>query len=385
MSGSAGETLRDRGTLPASGTVPASADQSEKPPPAPLESLPACAERTRSGRVDATFPADSVTSGPFAGPSQSVKQSLRAVDELIRACTVVRRRDHPQLASAFDYLIADGRLVAPLPGVYSAPPGTDLDTRICAAMAWDLDAVITGAAAARLSFWPKLPCPVVDIALPRRSTVRRPGFRLTNRPIPAELVAAYRGLRLTIPALTALDLCPELGGDAIDAALRTGAATLPEFDRVLALTPARAGNELRRELVRDSRDEPWSPPERRLHRLLRAAGITGWRANVEVRGPGWRYYPDVAFEAEQLDVEVDGREHHIGPVAFEWDRQRQNRLVRAGWVVLRFTPTMIDSQPEEVIDMIQGTLHILRDGRDSENSHPAVGGGTGAGSQQACG
>jgi very-short-patch-repair endonuclease len=201
---------------------------------------------------------------------------------------------------------------------------------------------------------------VVDVALSRRSTVRRPGFKFTKRSIPAELVTVRQGLRLTSPALTALDLCPELGGDAIDTALRTGAASLPEFDRVLALTPARAGNELRRELVRDSRDEPWSPPERRLHRLLRAAGITGWRANVEVRGAGWSYYPDVAFEADQLDVEVDGREHHIGSVAFECDRQRQNRLVRAGWVVLRFTPTMIDTEPDEVIDMIQDTLRRIR-------------------------
>jgi very-short-patch-repair endonuclease len=227
-------------------------------------------------------------------------------------------------------------------------------------VAWDPDAVITGAAAARLSFWPSLRCPTVDVALRRRPRLRRPGFRFTERDIAPPLVADRRGARITIPALTALDLCPELGGDAIDEALRTGAARLVDVERALAMTPARPGNAVRRQLLDDSRDEPWSPAERRFHRLLRAAGLTGWRTNVRVHGDGWRHYIDVAFQSDRLAAEVDGREHHIDAVAFERDRRRQNRLVRAGWDVLRFTPTMIDSAPEEVVDTIQGTLARIR-------------------------
>jgi len=165
---------------------------------------------------------------------------------------------------------------------------------------------------------------------------------------------------MTVPALTALDLCSELGGDAIDVALRTRAATLGDLWRALELTPNRSGNTVRRQLLRDSRDRPWSPPERRFHRMLRAAGLTGWSGNVTVHGPGWRYCLDVAFEADQLDVEIDGREHHSSPSAFEADRRRQNRLVQAGWTVLRFTPGMIDGDPEGVIATVVETLHRLR-------------------------
>jgi very-short-patch-repair endonuclease len=86
----------------------------------------------------------------------------------------------------------------------------------------------------------------------------------------------------------------------------------------------------------------------------------------------------VAFEDVLLDVEVDGREHHDTRAAFETDRLRQNRLVRAGWTVLRFTPTMIDTDPPGVIEMIRDTLDGLRSRREwvrsrsTAKNHPSV-------------
>lgn len=40
---------------------------------------------------------------------------------------------------------------------------------------------------------------------------------------------------------------------------------------------------------------------------------------------------------ERLIVEVDGREHHSDPVAFERDRVRDARLSALGYRVLRFS------------------------------------------------
>ena len=110
---------------------------------------------------------------------------------------------------------------------------------------------------------------------------RRPqhGYEFTRRQIPAERVVDRAGLRLTSPALTALDLCATVGGEAIDQALRTRATTLAHLQRAMELTTARVGNPTRRQLLLDSRSEPWLEAERSLHRLLRAAGITGWQAN----------------------------------------------------------------------------------------------------------
>jgi very-short-patch-repair endonuclease len=38
-----------------------------------------------------------------------------------------------------------------------------------------------------------------------------------------------------------------------------------------------------------------------------------------------------------LVIEVDGWAYHRTPDRFQRDRERQNRLVAAGWTVLRFT------------------------------------------------
>jgi very-short-patch-repair endonuclease len=278
---------------------------------------------------------------------------------------VIARRQHRELARSIDRMIAAGKLIAVLPGVYARPPGTGLTTRMAAIMAWNPDAVLVGAAAARAWFWQDISCPIVEVAVSRCPEFDRPGIRFAKRRIPPELVAECWGLRMTVPALTAVDLCTELGGDAIDVALRSRAATLDDMWLALALTPDRPGNKLRHELLHESRSSPWSPPERRFHRLLRAAGITGWDGNVAVRGPNWRCQVDVAFEAEKLAAEVDGRAHHNTAAAFEKDHVRQNRLVLAGWTILRFTPTMIDNDPDGVIAAVQEALAQLRGRRAS--------------------
>jgi hypothetical protein len=62
-----------------------------------------------------------------------------------------------------------------------------------------------------------------------------------------------------------LDLCDVMGGDAIDQALRTRASTLAQLHRALELTGGRKGNRTKRQLLLDSRAEPWSKAERLLH------------------------------------------------------------------------------------------------------------------------
>jgi very-short-patch-repair endonuclease len=228
--------------------------------------------------------------------------------------------------------------------------------RILAAMYWNPDAVLVGPTAASLSFWPKLAVSEVWVALSRRYRVDPVGFRLQRRRVPAELIAVRGNLRFTVPALTALDLCDFLDGDGIDTALRTRSATLAQLHEALNLTRWRSGNRRRRQLLLDSRDEPWSAAERRAHRLLRGAGITGWRANYAVWLGNQLYYLDVAFEAVKLVLEIDGRLHEDDPGVFENDRWRQNDLVRAGWRVLRFTWSMLTEHPEEVLSTVRAAL-----------------------------
>jgi very-short-patch-repair endonuclease len=125
------------------------------------------------------------------------------------------------------------------------------------------------------------------------------------------------------------------------------------------LTGARVGNPTRRQLLLDSRAEPWSKPERLFHRLLRDAGITGWQANRPVILRGSTFYVDVIFRKLKLIIEIDGRLYHTEAEVFETDRRRQNLLVLDGWCVLRFTWTMIEEHPEELIAMICEAIEML--------------------------
>lgn len=272
---------------------------------------------------------------------------------------VIALRDHPDLVGPIRWLVRRGDLHAVLPGVYAPLPARDIfDTRIRALMTWDPNAVLVAGAAARVSFWPTIHAPIVTCAL-KHHRQPQPGFHFSRRQVPTELVLSRAGLRYTSPALTALDLCETLGGDAIDEALRTRATTLKHLHRALELTSSRIGNAERRRLLLDSRDEPWSAAERKFHRLLRAAGITAWKANRPLLISGSLFFIDVAFRHIKLAIEIDGRLYHNDSEVFETDRWRQNLLILDGWCVLRFTSSMIDERPTEVIAMVREALEML--------------------------
>jgi very-short-patch-repair endonuclease len=286
---------------------------------------------------------------------------VRAHDEvnsLLRAGGgLLARRDHPRLAGSLDWLIRDGRLVTVLPGVYAAPENAwSWQTRIRALAIRHRDAVLLGAAAARLSFWPDAPLDDIEAAV--RGVVRpQPGFIFNRRRIVAELITQRDGLRYTVPALTAIDLATFACSDAIDTALRARAATLSGMYEALRLTPHRAGNRQRLRLLIDTRSEPWSAAERVGHRLLRAAGISGWETNLPVYVDGRVFYIDIAFKQQRLAIEIDGRLHEADEDLFESDRWRQNALVADGWRVLRFTWTMLRDHPEVFVAAVLNALH----------------------------
>ena len=284
---------------------------------------------------------------------------MHEIERLLATRGVIARRDHPELDTTLRYLVRRGDLVRVLPGIYAArDQGTSLQTRVRAIRCLDADAIVVGAVAAQLTFWPELQADVVECAVPH-SKAPQIGYRFTRRHIPSDLVISRSGLRLTSPALTALDLCATIGGDAIDQVLRTRATTLAHLHRAMELTAARVGNRTRRQLLLDSRAEPWSEAERSFHRLLRKAGITGWRANRPVILDDFTCYVDVIFHELKLIIEVDGRLFHTGAEVFETDRWRQNQLVLNGWCVLRFTWTMIREQPETVLATVREAIEML--------------------------
>jgi very-short-patch-repair endonuclease len=274
---------------------------------------------------------------------------------------LISARQFPALRGSIEWLARSGRLRPVLPGIYTSTTGTPLETeaRIAAAALWIPDGVIVGAAAARIGFWPDLHIRDVDIAHPTgRSS--RPGFHVQRRRIPADLIIQGSGLHYTCPALAAIDLVRATGdGEAFDVALRNRSTTVEQLRDVHAALPHRRGNGAMSVLLEESRDEPWSPPERKLHGMLRAAGIAGWKANKPTVIDGRRYCADVRFNRLKLAIEVDGYEIHSHRSVFEADRARQNAFVLAGWTVLRFTPRRLDDHPEQVIAEILQAIEML--------------------------
>lgn len=266
---------------------------------------------------------------------------------------VLSRAAHPELAPTIDVALRKGTLVAVLHGVYASPDtADDFAIRARALRIADPQAVLTGASAAYVA--QTLVSPPAVVAAATRRLRARHGFHFEHRSIPAALVDRRHGLRITSPALTAVDMAgPE--GAPIDDALRRG-VSLDALWAAYRLTPQRAGNTLRRQLLIESRDRPWSPAERRAHRALREARVTGWRTNLRIEWRGETVaHLDLAFAAIKLAIEIDGWEFHGSKPAFLRDRRRDRRLASLGWHVVRFAAIEMDD-PVSFVAEVQALI-----------------------------
>jgi very-short-patch-repair endonuclease len=282
------------------------------------------------------------------------------IAQLMHSCGgAIRRADHPELSQRLDRLRRGGELVSPLPGVLCMPSlGSDFTADLAVGNLWaGPDAVLTGRAAARLTFLPDVPVRQISYAIPRRQTVTIGRWTKSFRVVPPEHVWDRNGILMTSPACTAVDLASEEnGGDVIDGALRSRRATLDQMWEVLRSQPNRPGNQIRAALLKDSRDRPWSEGERELHRALRRRGITGWQTNCWIPVGGSGFYADILFRTERLIVEFDGFRYHAARSAFDDDRFRRNELVLAGYRVLNFTWRQLTDNPEWVLDCVRRAL-----------------------------
>lgn len=129
-----------------------------------------------------------------------------------------------------------------------------------------------------------------------------------------------------------------------------------DLEHRLKRQPGRWGNQQLRSLLDTIGDDAHSEAERRLHTLLRGAGITGWKANFAVTVPGGRFVIDVAFVHQRIAIEIDGYGPHSSREAFQGDRTKSNLLIAAGWTVLRFTWSDLVDRPGYVIATIRQLL-----------------------------
>lgn len=271
---------------------------------------------------------------------------------------VIAAHDHKPLRRTLSRLVAAGKLTRVLRGIYVK--ATDVATLITAVATAYPDAIFTGRTAAWLNGWTDV-APERITAIHQGRSLRRGRIHLTHGRLDEGVWQERRGIRVMTPAMTAIDLIPQIGAVLVDRFLRGrdrlhDGNGLEQLRRALHLSPGRVGNGARRRVLDRSRHNAWSEAEREMHDLLDSACIRGWLANDTVIEDGRRLHPDIVFRALRIIIEVDGYEFHSSREAFEKDRERQNILVANGWSVYRFTWRMIVDQPQQVLGMIRRAL-----------------------------
>jgi hypothetical protein len=107
---------------------------------------------------------------------------------------------------------------------------------------------------------------------------------------------------------------------------------------------------------------PDSHFNRLVERLLVAHGVPGPTVEHVVYDAHGREIGrlDLAFEPEQVGLELDSRKHHLNARAFEHDRARQNRLELNGWLILRYTWRHYSTSPGRIVTEVLAALDRRR-------------------------
>jgi very-short-patch-repair endonuclease len=164
---------------------------------------------------------------------------------------------------------------------------------------------------------------------------------------------------------TLIDLGSVVRSDALETALeRALLARVTTFDRLLRrffelAAKGRPGIAALRSLLVE-RDPTLAPAESDLEtllfKILRDGGLPAPVRQHVVEIGGHCFYLDAAYPELMIFMEGDGFGVHAPRDPFERDRSRQNLLVVAGWLPLRFTWRRLCRVPEGVV----GEVHAAR-------------------------
>jgi very-short-patch-repair endonuclease len=95
-----------------------------------------------------------------------------------------------------------------------------------------------------------------------------------------------------------------------------------------------------------------SPMETRLRMVLLQGALPRPQAQVSLRDESGVFLgrPDLYYPERRLVIEYDGATHRDSLAS---DNRRQNRLVDAGYRVLRFTASDVLGSPDSVLDLVR--------------------------------
>lgn len=205
----------------------------------------------------------------------------------------------------------------------------------------------------------------IDVIVPGRRRVRIDGIDVHNSlTLTAADITAVDGIPCTSPARTIFDLAAVIDKRGVERALDQA-----EAERLLNL------RRLSDVLERNRRTRAYhvlnpilteytiGPPneselEEMMFALCREAGLPRPERQFYIDpGDGEPMVrADFAWPAQKLIVETDSDKYHRTRRGFESDRRRDQRLVLAGWLVIRITWRQLESERDRIAGLIADAL-----------------------------
>lgn len=198
----------------------------------------------------------------------------------------------------------------------------------------------------------------IDVTVPRRSRRKHDGVQvhcsitLTDRD-----VTVVNDIRCTTVARTLLDLADVVTHRQLersfDQAEILRVLDLKAINDQLARSPKRPGAKAVRTVLEThyiGRTPTWSENEEALLAITRSLGIPDPDTNEFVVLPdgGPPIRADFVWREQRVIVEADSDKWHNTRQRFEQDRVRDQRLIAAGWTVIRTTWRQMTQRPHEL-------------------------------------
>lgn len=206
-----------------------------------------------------------------------------------------------------------------------------------------------------------LPLGLVEVSVPEGRRVRLPGIRVHRRRLRPCDIGSCRGIPVTSPIQTLVDLALRLSRDSLEAAVNEAdKLDLVDPEALRQALDERKGQpgvaQLRRTLDRRTYTMTDTQLERRFVPLARKVGLP--RPETQRWINGFRvdfWWPDLG-----LVVETDGLRYHRTPAEQARDRVRDQTHSAAGLTPLRFTRAQVHYEPGYVQAVLEQVARRIR-------------------------
>ena len=223
-----------------------------------------------------------------------------------------------------------------------------------------MTAVFSGRTAAWLHGLDLPACDPVEVTLPLGSpSLRLMGIAVRRSDVSASETVTRRGYRTTSMVRTLADLGRRLplveAVAALDMALHQRLLKSDALGLWVDTHPRYPGIRRLRRTIELAEPAAESVMESRLRLLLILAGLRPPRTQVSLRDEYGLFLarPDLYYPDARLAIEYDGASHRESLAA---DNRRQNRLIDAGYRLLRFTAADVLSTPDSVVALVRRAL-----------------------------